>query len=159
MLEKIEIEIEVNGKNYKKKLNRNELLIDFLRDKLGLTGVKEACGEGECGSCTVLLDNKPVNSCLTLAPDVDGESIVTVEGLEDDPIGKELQDAFVEVGAIQCGFCMPGMILASTALLKQKPKPEKSEIKKTLSNNLCRCTGYKKIIEAIKLASERLEGE
>lgn len=128
-------------------------LLDVIRDVLGLTGTKEGCGEGECGACTVLLDGKPVDSCLVLAGQVQGREVTTIEGISD---GKELhplQRAFIDEGAVQCGYCTPGMILAAKALLDSNPNPSEEEIRQGISGNLCRCTGYKKIVKAIQACS------
>lgn len=149
----------VNGENYELEVNPNALLIDVLRDQLDLTGTKEGCGTGDCGACTVLVDGKAINSCLTLAIEVDGKEILTIEGMAH---GRELhpiQEAFVDEGAVQCGFCTPGMILSAEALLHEKPHPSEDEIKRGIVGNLCRCTGYKKIIQAIQTASLRLGKE
>lgn len=119
---------------------------------LNLTGTKEACGQGECGACTVLLDNEAVNSCLVLAEQVDGKSVTTIEGLAKDGVLDPLQQAFVDCGAIQCGFCTPGMIMSAKGLLLKNPNPTEEEIKEAVEGNICRCTGYVKIIEAVKQA-------
>lgn len=131
-------------------------LLDVLREELGLTGTKEACGKGECGTCTVLLDGRPVNSCLTLAGECQGRSVLTIEGTPALPAGEALQRAFVEEGAVQCGFCTPGMIMAALALLQDRPQPDEAEIRRGLEGNLCRCTGYTKIIEAVQRVAREL---
>ncbi len=149
------IQLRVNGYFHEVTVKPTETLLDVLRNRLELTGTKEGCGLGECGACTVLLDGKPVNSCLILAMEAEGSDVLTIEGLS---VGKELhpvQKAFVEGGAIQCGFCTPGMVMATVGLLKEIPHPSREEIKKTLVGNLCRCTGYKKIIEAALDASSK----
>jgi carbon-monoxide dehydrogenase small subunit len=125
-------------------------LVDFLRDTLGLTGTKKGCDLGNCGACTVIMDGKAVNSCLVLAVEADKETILTIEGLGNRDDEHVLQKAFMEHGAIQCGFCTPGMIITGKALLDQNPDPAEEEIKEALAGNLCRCTGYVKILEAIK---------
>ncbi len=125
-------------------------LLRLLREKLGLTGTKEGCGIGECGACTVLLDGMPVNSCLILAPKVEGRRVETVEGLGSRESLHPLQKSFVENGAVQCGFCTPGMLMSAKALLEKNPKPTREEIKEAISGNLCRCTGYQQIMEAIE---------
>ncbi len=139
----------LNGKNETVSVNPWEFLIDVLRDKLNLTGTKKGCGIGECGSCTILLDGRPVNSCLTLAVSVDGKEVLTIEGLAGEGIDP-IQKAFIKNGAVQCGFCTPGMILSAKALLDDKKNPTDEEIKRGISGNLCRCTGYQKIISAIR---------
>jgi len=126
------------------------LLIDMLRNRLGLTGTKMGCGEGECGACTVLLDGKTVNSCLILARQVEGHEVLTVEGLGTYDKLHPLQDAFIAEGAVQCGFCTPGMLLSAKSLLDENPQPTRNQIAKHISGNLCRCTGYVKIINAIE---------
>ena len=129
-------------------------LLRVIRDELRLTGTKEGCGEGDCGTCTVLVDGKAVNSCLILAVDVDGKAITTIEGLARGRELHPLQNAFVEKGAVQCGFCTPGMILSAKVLLDENPHPSEEEIRSAISGNLCRCTGYVKIVEAIRSVSE-----
>jgi carbon-monoxide dehydrogenase small subunit len=131
-------------------------LLQLLRDKLELTGTKEGCGMGECGACTVLLDGKTVNSCIFPAMEVDGKSVITIEGLSDVQGNLHaIQKAFVEYGAVQCGFCTPGMVLSAKALLDENPKPTEEEIRNGIAGNLCRCTGYLQIIQAIKAASNQ----
>jgi carbon-monoxide dehydrogenase small subunit len=134
-------------------------LLRVIRDELRLTGTKEGCGEGECGSCTVLVNGEAVNSCLMLAVDVDGKSVETIEGLARDGKLHPLQKSFVEKGAIQCGFCTPGMIMASKALLEENPTLSEDELRYRMAGNLCRCTGYTKIVEAIMDVAEHAEGE
>ncbi|MBW1971423.1 MAG: (2Fe-2S)-binding protein [Deltaproteobacteria bacterium] len=146
---KIPLTITVNGERYDLEIKPNRTLLDLLREDLGLTGTKKGCGLGECGSCTVLLDGEPVKSCLILALQANGKEVLTIEGLgkgKPDP----LQIAFVEKGAVQCGFCTPGMIMTAKALLNKNPQPNDLEIKEAIAGNLCRCTGYNKIVEAIK---------
>jgi len=132
-------------------------LIDLLREKLELTGTKEGCGKGECGACTVLIDNQAVCSCLILCAQVAGRSIVTIEGAEKMRETALLQQTFAETGAIQCGFCTPGMILSAAALLKTVRRPTRAQIKKHIAGNLCRCTGYTKILDAVEAAALKLE--
>jgi len=148
------IRVKVNERLYEKEISSEIRLIDFLRDELKLTGTKESCGEGECGACTVILNGKAVNSCLILAAAVDGLEITTIEGLA----GKELhpiQQAFLEAGAVQCGYCIPGMVLSAKAILDNNPEADEKEIREGISGNLCRCTGYEKIVYAIKLVQEK----
>ena len=149
------ITFNVNGAKKQEYVEANTLLINLIRDRLNLTGSKYACGIGECGACTVLMDGKPVLSCLTLAVDADGKSIVTVEGLNDD-VSRVLRESFLEEGAVHCGFCTPGFLIASSCLLKEKPSPTEEEIKQYIKGNLCRCTGYVGIIRGIKKAAEKL---
>lgn len=149
------IRIEVNGVSRKAFIEPTLMLVDFLRDHLGLTGTKKSCGSGNCGACTVILDGKAVNSCLILAAEADGHSVTTIEGLQKNEMLHPLQEAFIKYGAIQCGFCSPGMILTAKALLDQNSFPSEDQIKEALAGNLCRCTGYSKIIEAIKSVSEK----
>ncbi len=151
------IELSVNGEIYETAVESQVTLLEVLRGQLGLTGTKEACGTGECGSCTVLMDGKPVLSCLILAIDCQRHEITTIEGLSTGDELSPVQQAFHDVGAIQCGFCSPGMILTATALLADNPRPSEENIKKSLEGNLCRCTGYNKIMEAVKLAAKRRE--
>jgi len=143
----------VNGIEREVIIEPHMLLIDVLRDSLGLTGTKYACGTGDCGACTVLIDGRPCLSCLTLAVTVKGKSIVTIEGLADGGELHPLQQAFVEKGAVQCGFCTPGMLLSAKALLDENPDPTRDEIKSALAGNLCRCTGYVKIVDAVEAAA------
>ena len=148
------IKLTVNNQEYELLVASNKTLLEVIRDDLGLTGTKKGCDSGECGACTVLLDDMPVLSCITLACEADGRKIQTVEGLVKDGELHPVQKAFIEHGAIQCGFCTPGMILSANALLESNPSPTTEEIKKGISGNLCRCTGYTKIIQAIQWASK-----
>lgn len=143
------IELNVNGESYEAAVDPNRTLLEVLRDNLGLTGTKEACALGSCGACTVLIDGKAVLSCLTLAVNCREKDITTIEGLAKNGKLHPLQQNFVDHGAIQCGFCTPGMILSAKAMLDESPKPTKEDVKRGISGNLCRCTGYTKIIEAI----------
>jgi len=151
------LRVNVNGADYELAVAPWMTLNDVLRDELRLTGTKKGCGDGDCGACTVLLDGRSVLSCLTLALDADGCSVITVEGLA---TGRdhlhEVQEAFVELGAIQCGFCTPGMELSAVHLLSRNPEPSNHEIRAGLSGNLCRCTGYVKIVDAVREASRRM---
>lgn len=151
---KILVELLVNGEKYEIGLEPQVTLSEVLRSHLGLTGTKEACGSGECGSCTVLVDGKPILACLTLAADCEGKTITTIEGLAQGDCLTLVQQAFLDTGAVQCGFCTPGMVLSTTALLEEFPDPTDGEIKKALEGNLCRCTGYNKIIEAVRRAAK-----
>ena len=149
----MKLSFKVNGRSYVEEIEPTLRLIDVLREKLGLTGTKEGCGEGECGSCTVILDGSAVCSCLVLAPQLEGKEIYTVEALEGDSQLERLQEAFIRNGAIQCGYCTPGMLMSAKALLMKNPNPTESEIKTALSGNLCRCTGYNQIVRAVKEAA------
>ena len=152
----MKVSFVLNGEDVEVEAAGNRALLDLLRDDLGVKSVKKGCENGECGACTVLLDGAPVTSCLVLAPQVEGRAVSTVDGLEEDPFMVKLRQAFLEDGAIQCGFCTPGMLISSYALLKANPKPTADEVKKAIEGNLCRCTGYVAIIKAILHASERL---
>jgi carbon-monoxide dehydrogenase small subunit len=145
----ISIELRVNGQLRQATVLAHETLLDVLRNKLNLTGTKKGCDEGDCGACTVLIDNKPVNSCIVLAVEVQGRDIIMIEGLSLDGKLHPVQQAFVEQGAVQCGFCTPGMILTAKALLDENPQPREDEIRHYMAGNLCRCTGYSKIVEAV----------
>ena len=148
-VEKKMLSLTVNGELYQRTIKPNLTLLDFVRDELGLTGTKKGCETGDCGSCTVILDGELVNSCLLLAMEANGTSVLTIEGLAKGGKLHPLQEAFIEYGAIQCGYCTPGMILAAKALLDKNPKPTEQEVKAGIVGNLCRCTGYTKIVEAI----------
>jgi carbon-monoxide dehydrogenase small subunit len=148
------IELNVNDHTYEVVVSHNDLLVDVLRKKLKLTGAKKGCGQGACGSCTVLVDGEPLLSCLTLAMTCVGKKIVTIEGLEKDGRLDPLQQAFIDKGAVQCGYCTPGMILSAKAMLQKNSKPSREEIKLGLSGNLCRCTGYLKIFDAVAHSTE-----
>lgn len=153
------ITLIVNDQKYDIAVLPHRTLLQVLREDLGLTGAKHGCGLGECGACTVLVDGLPVNSCLMLAIQAHGCKVTTIEGLASDGRLHPLQEAFVEHGAIQCGFCTPGMILSAKALLDKNPRPTEEEIRGAISGNLCRCTGYQKIVEAIKLASRTMAND
>jgi carbon-monoxide dehydrogenase small subunit len=144
------IRIKVNGTPHVASVPANLTLLDFLRDRLGLMGTKKGCDTGNCGACTVLMDGKAVNSCIILAVEADGCSVNTIEGLQQGRELHPLQKAFIEHGAIQCGFCTPGMILSAKALLDENPNPSDEQIRQALAGNFCRCTGYAKILEAVK---------
>ncbi len=152
----MKVSFQLNGQDIEVEAPDNRALLDLLRDDLGVKSVKKGCENGECGACTVLLDGAPVTSCLVLAPQVEGRTVTTIDGLEDDPFMVKLRQAFLEDGAIQCGFCTPGMLISSYALLKKNPKPTADEVKKAIEGNLCRCTGYVAIIKAILHASEMI---
>lgn len=143
------IQLRVNGELHEVMVAPWKTLLQVIRGDIGLTGAKEACGTGECGACTVLVNGKPVNSCLVLAVEAQGKDILTIEGLAPGDKLHPLQDAFIKHGAIQCGFCTPGMLLSAKALLDDNPQPTEEEIREAISGNLCRCTGYNKIVEAI----------
>jgi carbon-monoxide dehydrogenase small subunit len=158
-IEKNTITLSVNGETYRVSVKPNASLLDVLRDELDLTGTKRGCDAGDCGACTVIMDGKAVNACLVLAMKADGRNIVTIEGLANGNKLDPIQEAFLQKGGVQCGFCTPGMVLSAKALLDKNPKPTKEEIKAGIAGNLCRCTGYKKIIEAIQSAArKRSEG-
>ena len=144
------IELKVNGIRIARDVEDNLRLIDFLREDLQLTGTKEGCSVGECGACTVIMDGKSVCSCLLLAAQCNGAEVTTVEALHHDPVGKKLQNAFVRHGGVQCGFCTPGVLMSTKALLDENPSPSVDELKEALEGNLCRCTGYQPIITSIK---------
>ncbi len=149
-MKSINIQFTVNGKNVSLAVPSNKRLLDVLREDLGLTGTKEGCDVGECGACTVVMNGKGVHSCLVLAAQADGAEIITVEGLAQNGELHPLQKNFLEYGAVQCGFCIPGMLMSSYALLQENPRPDAEEIKEAIAGNLCRCTGYKQIIQAVE---------
>ena len=153
---KQKMELKVNGKKYEVYAEPWRTLLHVLREEIGLTGVKSGCEEGECGACTVLVDGKAVNSCLMLAPQAQGKEITTIEGLEGEKGLHPLQQAFVDHFGIQCGYCSPGMLLSAKALLDVNPHPTEEEVREALSGNLCRCTGYIKIVEAVLAASGKI---
>ena len=152
------IRLIVNEQEYELLVEPNKTLLDVLRDDLGLTGTKRGCNSGECGACTVLLDGKSINSCLVLAVDANGKEVLTIEGLASDGKLHPLQEAFIQEGAVQCGYCTSGMILSAKALLDENPTPKEEEVKKAIAGNLCRCTGYIRIVKAILNVAERLGG-
>ncbi len=152
-MKKVDLTLWVNDETWQVEVKPNQTLLGLLREQLYLAGTKEGCSTGDCGACTVLLDGEPVNSCLVLAVEVAGHSIITIEGLAEGDDLHSVQSAFVEKGAIQCGFCTPGMILSTKALLDRNPKPTEMEVREAIAGNLCRCTGYAKIVEAAMSAA------
>ena len=157
MERKYQIHITVNEMEYDLLVQANRTLLDLLRYDLGLTGTKKGCDEGDCGACTVLVEGKVLNSCLALAVEFDGASVTTIEGVQQGDDLHPIQQAFVESGAVQCGFCTPGLILSTKALLEENPNPSEEEVKHYLVGNLCRCTGYIKIIDAVTRAAQNLK--
>jgi len=154
------LEFNVNGRDYSVSVSGKDRLLDVLRDKLGLKGTKEGCGIGECGACTVIMDGRNVNSCLVFAMQAAGSRITTIEGIErSDGSLHPVQEAFLEKGAVQCGFCTPGMILSTYRLLNNNSSPADSDIKEALSGNFCRCTGYTQIMEAVHHAADKMNKE
>jgi carbon-monoxide dehydrogenase small subunit len=151
-----QLNITVNGKEYELQIEPSDTLLNVIRENLGLTGVKEGCGIGECGACTVIVDGLTVNTCLMLAIEAQGSRITTIEGLAEVEKVHPIQQAFMDVGGLQCGFCTPGMILSTKALLDANENPTEEEIKKGLEGNFCRCSGYTKIIESVRAAARRL---
>lgn len=151
----VQVKLIVNGEEHRLEVAGNERLLDTLRERLRLTGTKEGCGVGECGACSVILNGKLVNSCLVLTPQCEGARVETVEGLGTAAKLSSLQQSFIDHNAVQCGFCTPGMLMAATALLRKNPNPSAEEIKEGLSGVLCRCTGYKQIIDAVQAAAAK----
>ena len=151
------VNLVINGDHYEVVVESRESLLDVMRQKLSITGPKKGCDQGECGACTVLIDGKPVNSCLTLAVEADSKEILTIEGLANESGLHPLQEAFIKHGAVQCGYCIPGMIMSAKALLDENLNPTEEEIKLAIAGNLCRCTGYVQIIDAIKEAARHLK--
>ena len=149
--------LNINKKEYDIELKGNETLLEVLRDKLSLTGTKTACEESECGTCTVIINKKAILSCITLAADVEGEEVTTIEGLSDGDNLHPIQQAFIDKGAVQCGFCIPGMIMSSKALLDKKTNPSQEEIEYALDGNLCRCAGYLQIFDSVRQAGAEME--
>ncbi len=152
-MEGLQLKFSLNGNEVSTKIQPNLLLVDLLRDVLNLKGTKAGCREGECGVCTVLVNGEPVNSCILPAMKVSGQSVTTIEGLSKEDELDPVQEAFVDEGAIQCGFCTPAMVLTAKALLEKNPHPDESQIRQSLSGVLCRCTGYSKIVKAVQKAS------
>ena len=151
--------LTVNGLSREVAVDPNRTLLEMLREDLGLTGAKQGCGEGDCGACVVLLDGVPVNSCLVLALEAEGRDVTTIEGVAEWPSLHPVQQAFLDAGAVQCGFCTPGMILVAKAMLEAETAPTEQSVRRGISGNLCRCTGYQKIVEAILLAAERMQSQ
>ena len=156
---KVPIDLTVNGERYELEVEPRETLVELLRERLHLTGTKEGCGIGDCGTCIVLVEGAPVNSCLVLAVDMNGRQVLTIEGLAGEGGLHPLQESFLEKGAVQCGFCTPAMVMSGKALLDRDPGAGEEEIKRALSGVLCRCGSYKKIVEAVKAAGEKMGGK
>ena len=150
------VRITINGLLREVAVPANRTLLDLLREDLDLTGTKHGCGEGDCGACTVLLDGEPVNACLVLAAEAEGREVTTIEGLASGALLHPVQQAFVDAGAVQCGYCTPGMVLVAAALVARNPSPTESDVRHAISGNFCRCTGYQKIVEAVLTASARV---
>ncbi|MFQ5828310.1 MAG: (2Fe-2S)-binding protein [Candidatus Methylomirabilia bacterium] len=157
-MREIPLSLTINGESYDVLVEPHRTLLEVLRNELGLTGTKESCLEAECGACTVLLDGMAVNSCVLLAAQCQGRSVLTIEGLAGPGGLHPLQEAFIQYGAVQCGYCTPGMILVAKAYLDENPTPAKVEIREALSGNLCRCTGYQRIVDAVSAAAQALAG-
>lgn len=154
-----EIVLNVNGMDYNVEIDEEDRLIDVLRERLNLIGTKEGCSEGECGACSVIMDGKIVNSCMVMGFQAEGKKIFTIEGLETNEGIHPIQQAFLDEGAVQCGFCIPGMVLSAKVVLDKNPTPSRDEIRESISGNLCRCTGYNKIVDSIERAGKLLRGE
>ena len=152
----VTITTTVNGERFTRSVPVNMTLVEFIRDELHLNGTKEGCDEGECGPCTILFDGHPFNSCLVLAAEADGHEITTIEGMAHDGRLHPIQEAFLEVGAVQCGYCTPGMILSAKAVLDEFPDPTEAQIRTGIEGNICRCTGYNRIVSAIQLAAKKI---
>jgi aerobic-type carbon monoxide dehydrogenase small subunit (CoxS/CutS family) len=157
MKKKVEITLKVNGEEYELEIEPQRTLVEVLRETLGFTGTKKSCNEGECGACTVIMDGEPVASCLVLALDAAGKEVVTVEGLAKGEELHPLQVAFVRNGGIQCGFCTPGMVMSAKALLDHNPNPTTAEVRRAISGNLCRCTGYQQIVDSVMAAAKEMQ--
>ena len=153
----MEISFVLNGRPQSLEVRGDERVVELLRERLGLRGVKAGCGEGECGACTILVDGQPRLSCLMLAVQLEGREVVTIEGIPQLPEGRAVQEAFVAHGAVQCGFCTPGMVISATALLMRQPRPTHQQVREALAGNMCRCTGYQKIVEAVLAAARAVE--
>lgn len=155
----ISLTTTVNGEVYTRNVPVNMTLVEFIREELHLNGTKEGCDEGECGACTILFDGRPFNSCLVLAAEAGGHEITTIEGLSHDGRLHPIQEAFVEAGAVQCGYCTPGMILSAKAVLDEFPNPTEEQIRTGIEGNICRCTGYNRIVAAIQLAAKKISAD
>lgn len=155
-MKKINIKMDINGKVHEMAVQPGERLVDVLRDRLGLTGTKEGCGAGECGACTINMNGKAVLSCILLAVQADGASIQTIEGLQKGEKLHPLQEAFISESAVQCGYCIPGMIMSADALIKNNPNPTLGKVQEALSNNICRCTGYDRPVKAVLKAADQM---
>lgn len=155
----MQIKLKVNGEERTLDVTPYTRLLDLIREELGLTGVKEGCGKGECGACTVIMNGKLTASCLVPAPQAEGAEILTIEGLVSAGKLHPIQESFIEAGAVQCGFCIPGMVLAGKKLLDENPNPDEKDVRYGLSGNICRCTGYTKIIDAVMMAADKLKVE
>ncbi len=153
------VSLILNGRKVQAPVEAHESLLDFLRNKVGAVEVKCGCNQGDCGTCTVLFDGKAVKSCLVLALQAEGKEVRTIKGFSGDPLMEKLQESFVSSGAIQCGFCTPGMLISSYAFLKSHPNPSREEIREAISGNLCRCTGYRKIIDAVEKVAREIPGK
>lgn len=159
MTEKVSINFTINGEEKEMEVDPSKKLLDFIREDLGLTGTKYGCGSGDCGNCTILVNGEPKTSCIMITPQIDGEEITTIEGITEKDETHPIQEAFMEAGAIQCGYCTPAMVLTTKWFLEKNPNPTRKEAKKALSGVLCRCTGYKKIVDAVMLASKKINEE
>lgn len=157
-MEQIKISFNLNGQDVSVLADPNKRLVDFLREDMGMLSVKEGCGEGECGACTIIYNGDAITSCLMLAGQVNGAKVVTLEGVSENGELNYIQQAFVDAGAVQCGFCTPGMVLSAKALLDKNPNPTHEEIRRAISGNLCRCTGYSKIVKAVEMARDAKGG-
>lgn len=153
----MKIDLQVNGKMHAVESSPNRTLLSLLRDELRLTGTKEACGQGDCGACVVVMNGEAINSCLVLAPQADGTEIITVEGLAENDELHPLQTAFAEKWGFQCGFCTPGMLMSAYAFLQENPDPDRDEIRAALAGNLCRCTGYGPILDSVEVAADMIK--
>lgn len=159
MTEKVSINFTINGEEKEMEVDPSKKLLDFIREDLGLTGTKYGCGSGDCGNCTILVNGEPKTSCIMITPQIDGKEITTIEGITEKDETHPIQEAFMEAGAIQCGYCTPAMVLTTKWFLEKNPNPTRKEAKKALSGVLCRCTGYKKIVDAVMLASKKINEE